>query len=531
MNILVINGSPKGEGSNTMKLTRAFLRGAGWSDAKTITVADTKITPCLGCFSCWRKTPGACVIRDDMNDVLSGIIAADVIVWAFPLYYFSVPGKLKNLIDRQLPLNLPFMAGGNESGGHPARYDLSHQRHVMISTCGFWTAEGNYDSVKFMFDRYYGAEKCTWILCGQGELFRVPELSGSTDAYLETVWRAGAEFAAGGIGAETEAELAKPLYPRDTFEKMADASWGIAENGEAPPDEGLGFTKQMAALYRPDGTERVLEFHYTDIGKTYQILLTAQGAEVIADNFRQYTTRIETPFSIWRSVARGEISGPEALFRRRYKVLGDFDLMLRWDALFGASGARKPTQDKQTAKGLPRGANMTVLLMPWMAIWIGIAINPIAGGAAGVVAAALVPLLWMIFNPVVFERISVVSVACLSLAAMLTQDARAVVTLSYGMFGLMWLTSAFTKTPLTAHYSAAGYGGGKAFENPLFMRTNRILTAAWGVLYLITPIWTYFLMGTSAAAYTGLINSACPALMGIFTVWFQKWYPARWAKI
>jgi hypothetical protein len=120
--------------------------------------------------------------------------------------------------------------------------------------------------------------------------------------------------------------------------------------------------------------------------------------------------------------------------------------------------------------------------------------------------------------------------AGLSLAAMLGQDARAVVTLSYGLFGLMWLIGAFTKTPLTAHYSATGYGGGKAFENPLFMRTNRILTAAWGLLYLISPVWTYFLMGTLAASYTGLINSVCPALMGIFTAWFQKWYPARWAR-
>jgi multimeric flavodoxin WrbA len=530
MNILVINGSPKAKGSNTMKLAHAFLNGAGWNDAKTIHVADAKIAPCSGCFSCWNKTPGTCVIRDDMGEALSGIIAADIVVWAFPLYYFSVPGKLKNLIDRQLPLSLPFMAGGNKSGGHPSRYDLSRQRHIVISTCGFWTTEGNYDSVRFMFDRYHGSGKCTWILCGQGELFRVQELSSRTDVYLETVRRAGAEFAAGGIGAETEAELAKPLYPRTVFEKMADASWGIAENGDVPSDESLDFTRRMAALYRPDGAKRVLEFHYTDIGKTYQILLTTHGAEVITDDFTRYTTRIETPFSVWLSIARGEVSGPEALFRRQYKVLGDFDLMLRWDALFGASGARKPASERQAAKGLPRGANMAVLLIPWMIIWIGIAINPIAGGAVGIVAAALVPLMWMIFKPIVFERISVVSVACLSLAAMLVQDARAVVTLSYGMFGSMWLTSALTKTPLTAHYSATSNGGVKAFENPLFIRTNRILTAAWGMLYLITPIWTYFLMGTPAAVYTGLINSVCPALMGIFTVWFQKWYPERWAK-
>ncbi|MDR1329435.1 MAG: flavodoxin family protein [Oscillospiraceae bacterium] len=530
MNILIINGSPKGEGSNTMKLARAFLSGAGWDNADTVAVADAKLTPCSGCFSCWRKTPGACVIHDDMGGILAKIIAADVVIWAFPLYYFSVPGKLKNLIDRQLPLNLPFMAGGNASGGHPSRYDLSRQRHVIISTCGFWTAEGNYDSVISMFNRYYGAEKCTWILCGQGELFRVPELSSRTGAYLDTVRRAGAEFAAGGIGAETGTELALPLYPRDVFEKMADASWGIAENGEAPTDESLSFTKQMAALFRPDGTERVLEFCYTDIDKTYQILLTAQGSDVITDNFKPYTTRIETPFSVWRSISRGEISGQEALFRRQYKVLGDFDLMLRWDELFGAPGAPKPTPQKRLPSEAARKANMAVLLIPWMAIWIGVAIYPVAGGAAGIAAAALMPLIWLLFKPVLFERISAAAVAGLSLAAMLGQDARAVVTLSYGAFGLMWLAGAFTKTPLTAHYSASGYGGGKAFENPLFMRTNRILTAAWGVLYLITPIWTYILMGTRASAYTGLINSACPALMGIFTAWFQKWYPARWAK-
>jgi multimeric flavodoxin WrbA len=525
MNILVINGSPKGEASNTMKLARAFLSGAGWNGAETIAVADTKIAPCLGCFSCWRKTPGVCVIHDDMGEVSSKIIAADIIIWVFPLYYFSVPGELKNLIDRLLPLNLPFMADGNQSGGHPSRYDLSRQRHVVISTCGFWTAAGNYDSVLFMFNRYYGADNCTRILCGQGELFRVPELSSRTGAYLETVRRAGAEFAAGGISAETDAELTEPLYPRDAFEKMADASWGIAENGESPADESLSFTRQMAALYRPDGTERVLEFYYTDLGKTYQILLTAQGSDVITNHFKRYTTRIETPFPVWRSISRGEISGPEALFRRQYKVLGDFSLMLRWDELFGTPGPQKPAPKKW-----PRGTNMAVLLIPWMVIWIGVAIDPLAGGAAGIAAAALVPLIWLVFKPVVFERISVAMVAGLSLAAMLGQDARAVVTLSYGMFGLMWLAGAFTKTPLTAYYSAAGYGGGKALENPLFMRTNRILTAAWGVLYLVTPVWTYFLMGTRASAYTGLFNAVCPALMGIFTAWFQKWYPARWAK-
>lgn len=527
MKVLVLNGSPKSERSNTMCLTRSFLDGAGWSGAEIIDVAKAGINACLGCFACWNKTPGKCVINDGMGEVLTKMIASDVIIWSFPLYYYSVPGGLKNLIDRQLPMNLPFMAEGNESGGHPARYDLSRQKHLVISTCGFWTPKENYESVNSMFDHFYGKGNYTTIYCGQGELFRVPELKGRTDAYLELIRRAGAEFAAGEIHTETQAELSEPLYPRDVFEKMADASWGIGRDADskAPSDDSLSFTAQMAALYRPDGVERIVEFYYYDINKTYQILLTKQGAEVITENFKPYTTRIETPYSVWRSIARGEISGQDALFQRLYKVFGDFNLMLKWDDLFGASA--NPTRREQ--KPL-RKTNMVLLLAPWIVIWITIAINPTVGGAAGIAVAALVPLLWLVFRPVVYEQISVSIVAGLSLMALLGADVRLIVSGSYLLFGLLWLIGAFPTIPLTAYYSATGYGEEKAFSNQLFISTNRIITAAWGVMYLITPIWTYLLMGTEVSSYVGLINSVLPALMGAFTAWFQKWYPARYAR-
>lgn len=527
MKVLVVNGSPKSERSNTMCLTRAFLDGAGWPDAEIIDVARAGIKACLGCFACWNKTPGKCVINDGMDKVLSKMIAADVIIWSFPLYYFSVPGGLKNLIDRQLPLNLPFMAEENESGGHPARYDLTNQKHIVISTCGFWTHKGNYEAVTAMFDHFCGKDNYATIYCGQGELFRVPELKARTDTYLELVCRAGAEYAAGAIHAGTQAELAEPLYPRNVFEKMADASWGIAKGGDSgnSADDSLNFTTQMAALYKPDGVERIIEFYYTDIEKTYQILLKKQGSEVITDDFRPYTTRIETPYSVWRSIARGEISGQEAMFQRLYKVIGDFSLMLKWDDLFG-----EQTPPKRSEHKTPHKTNMMLLLAPWIVIWIAMAVNSIVGGATGIAVAALIPLLWIKFRPVVYEQISIPIVAGLSLAVLLGADVRLIVCASYLIFGLMWFTGAFPKVPLTAHYSAEGYGGERALENPLFIRTNRILTIAWGVLYLVTPIWTYILMGTGLSPYVGLINSILPALMGAFTAWFQKWYPSRYAS-
>ena len=208
--ILIINGSPKSGKSNTYRLTTAFLEGIKSvcdTDIHEIDVNKLNLSPCLGCFACWNKTPGKCVLRDDMSKVLEEILSADIVIWSFGLYFFNVPSKLKNLIDRQLPLSLPFMVKESESGGHPSRYDMSGKRNVVISTCGFYTAEGNYTSVNAMFDHYLGKGKYETIYCGQGELFRVKELSARTDEYLDHVKTAGKEFISNGISDITREHL------------------------------------------------------------------------------------------------------------------------------------------------------------------------------------------------------------------------------------------------------------------------------------------------------------------------------------
>jgi len=256
VNMLVINGSPKGERSNTGQLTKAFLAGMRESsepiETQELMVSRLDIRPCLGCFSCWNKTPGQCCITDDMGQVIEKMLWADVTIWSFPLYYFSVPGPLKNLIDRQLPMLLPFMAEDGcvtGNGSHPARYDMSGKRTVVISTCGFYTAEGNYDGVISLFDHLCGKENYTTLFCGQGELFRVPDLKRRTDEYLGYVRQAGKEYMEGGISARTQNNLSQLLFPRKVFETMADASWGVdKETGERESDV-LIFTRQMAALY------------------------------------------------------------------------------------------------------------------------------------------------------------------------------------------------------------------------------------------------------------------------------------------
>ena len=551
MNILVINGSPKGERSNTWRLTSAFLEGIARSqescgarppEVEVLGITTLDIKPCMGCFSCWSKTPGTCCIHDDMQAVIDKLLCADVTIWSFPLYYFGIPGPLKCLIDRQLPISLPFMSAETESGGHPSRYDMSGKRTVVISTCGFYTAKGNYECVTSLFDRLCGKDGYTPIFCGQGELFRVKELSERTDEYLSWVKKAGEEFATGEISQETRALLAQNLYPRDVFEAMADASWGVNEQGEKE-NPSLVFTRQMTALYRKEawpGKDIVLEMNYTDINKTYRIVLGKDGSRVEEESagvFQgDFTTRINTPISVWRSIASGEIAGDAALMAHLYSVEGDFDLMMHWDDYFGAAASTKSPEGagSDNADGhdgaSERKTNMLLLLIPWIVFWIAAAIDGFWGSLASLAVCLLLPVLMQKTKATQYDQISALCVGACSISLLTGASPTLIIPASYLLFGVMWTASCFSRVPLTAYYSKNSYNGDAALRNPIFMRTNRILTAAWGVLYLITPVWTYFIMQTDAASLVGAINSILPTLMGVFTAWFQKWYPRHIAR-
>ena len=528
MNVLLINGSPKDRRSNTYRLSAAFLEGLRRSAevaVKEVCAAKLDIKPCLGCFACWNKTPGKCCIQDDMAAVLEDMLWADVILWSFPLYYFSVPGKLKTLIDRQLPMNLPFMTQDSASGGHPSRYDMTGKRHVVISTCGFYTAQGNYDGVDALFTHMCGKGNYTAIYCGQGELFRVKELSARTGEYLSWVSDAGAEFAQSGISAATREKLSNLLYPREVFEAMADASWGVEQSGEKS-DEALVFTRQMAALYNKaawPGKDIVLEMHYTDLDKRYQLLLQKDGSKVLTENFLQPTTTIETPYSLWKAIGSGEEDGQRALMEQKYRVKGNFDLMIHWGTYFGSQEPEAPKQAAQKA------TNMMLLLLPWMVFWIALPINDFVGSIFSLVLCAAMGFLFRRNRFIGYDHASNILVSILSAVMLLGGKLNTVLPLSYLCFGGMWTVGGLQNLPLTAHYSLNDYGGEEMLSNPLFLKTNRILTLCWGVLYLLMTLWTFFLL-RAGFDWVSVFNSILPAAMGIFTAWFQKWYPAHVAR-
>ena len=88
MKILVLNGSPKKENSDTLRITRTFLDGmedAVPQEIELIHVIDKHIEYCRGCFACMRNS-GSRVLDDDMEEILEKILGSELLLFSFPLY-------------------------------------------------------------------------------------------------------------------------------------------------------------------------------------------------------------------------------------------------------------------------------------------------------------------------------------------------------------------------------------------------------------------------------------------------------------
>lgn len=101
MKILVLNGSPHPAG-NTKALVDAFAKGAesAGHEVTEIRVGTMNIRGCLGCEYCHKKGEGACVQKDDMQEVYPHLASADMIVFASPVHYFAFSGQLQSAIAR-----------------------------------------------------------------------------------------------------------------------------------------------------------------------------------------------------------------------------------------------------------------------------------------------------------------------------------------------------------------------------------------------------------------------------------------------
>ena len=233
MKLLILNGSPKGDSSDTLKMSKAFARGfqrAAGGEVTVINVIEKRIGYCTGCFQC-KVNGGYCPIEDDMPAILEEIKASDVVVYSFPLWCNGMPAPMKALIDRKMPLTKITMVWNKDRWEHIPQVDLSKQRKVMICGCGFPNSENNFEGMTKQFELMFPSDH-TVINIPESPMFNIKDADPVTKPRLALIEKAGEVFArTGSIPEEMMAELESPMLPPKVYAMLA--------NGEmrTPPPE------------------------------------------------------------------------------------------------------------------------------------------------------------------------------------------------------------------------------------------------------------------------------------------------------
>ena len=226
MKILVLNGSPKRDKSDTMHITRAFLAGmeeAAPQEIWLIHVIDKHIKPCTGCFACMGNG-GVCIHGDDMGEILEAIPESDLLLFSFPLYGYGMPGHLKILTDRLLPLTRMTMKKAGDRYVHVGQQDLSRLRFLMICGCGFPNSRHNFEPAAAQFRLMFPGRN-TILTVPESPMFNAPEAEIVTKPRLELLRQAGREYAeTGGVSEELLARIGSPMIPEEEYARIVNGT-------------------------------------------------------------------------------------------------------------------------------------------------------------------------------------------------------------------------------------------------------------------------------------------------------------------
>jgi len=228
--VLVLIGNPRKNNGLTMFYLQPFLDGLKGAAAavEVIHLYDKTIKPCLGCFHCWIKTPGVCVQKDDQRELIDKLDDADLIIYALPLYYHSIPGQVKNHIDRQIPREYPYFEKGDTLTRHPRRVS-KRQSMALFSIAGFPEIEQFEPLVKTFeaYTRHDNVDLIARILVpGAMEFYYNPANRRILLEKLKHLQSAGEQLVMEGkVSRNTLKSIAKVPSSLDTWRSGANFHW------------------------------------------------------------------------------------------------------------------------------------------------------------------------------------------------------------------------------------------------------------------------------------------------------------------
>ncbi len=143
MNILILQGSPRANGSTAWMAEECKKAAeAAGHNVTLVNVARKKIAGCLACEYCHTKGNGACIQKDDMQELYPLMAEAEVLVLAAPIYYFTMCAQIQAPIQRMYCVNAPAKVKKMAlmmSSYSPGVYDGAMAEYRDI--CNYWNVE------------------------------------------------------------------------------------------------------------------------------------------------------------------------------------------------------------------------------------------------------------------------------------------------------------------------------------------------------------------------------------------------------
>ncbi len=352
MRVLAVNSSPRvGTVSKTEIMLDALVEGMRDKSAHVdvVNLHKKKINYCVGCFTCWTKTPGKCAQKDDMTEELFPMyLESDLCVLATPLYHYTINAEMKAFIERTLPVVEPFFVQKDGVTTHPLRHSLPAT--VILSGAGFPEASV-FDLLRSYVRFLFGESLIAEIYRPAAEMLARAGSNAEAADVLDALTQAGRELVEHQrVLPDTLRRTEQPLTDYDGMAPLTNLFWqtcidrGITlaefrrKRIRLRPDSiesflGLlqyGFKSKAASevnakiQYRFSGHVEGDCYVAVESGKLRTGFGTADDADVL----------IEAPFDVWMDILTGEADAAALLAEGTYRVSGDMMLMGRLRGLF-----------------------------------------------------------------------------------------------------------------------------------------------------------------------------------------------------
>jgi len=238
MKVFAINSSARIGGESKTELVLNHLKGMEEEGAKVevVNIFKKKINYCIGCFTCWTKTPGECVHKDDMTrDLFPKYMASDLCIMATPLFHYTVNANMKTFIERTLPFVLPFFELKEGVTRHPLRQGPPPV--VALSVAGF-PEHSVFEQLSSYMNYLYGKLLISKIYIPGAENLALKTDTPLVKTVLDAIIQGGRELVRNKkISAETMQIINTPTSDVKTMAVLGNAFWQTCIDEGVTPKE------------------------------------------------------------------------------------------------------------------------------------------------------------------------------------------------------------------------------------------------------------------------------------------------------